>query len=195
MSRGTSNPKHFFFFFLRHSALQFVQKHFSILNDISLWADNWRDSVNCNKLKVLSNYTDSHRRIKVSASLCGATPLMRRPPIIETRHPPRGTSSGVPWLPLMGPILLLVHRNMFFFFFFLCQLRYPTTSSFPKWFSWQRSLLLIQAARFFFFPHIGHTNNNHQIASSWAMSPSVKFLSSDVQSGFSSSPTVEWQAD
>lgn len=101
MSGGTSNPKHFF----SPGALQFVQKHFSTLNDISLWADNWRDSVNCDKLKVLSNYTDSHRRIKVSASLCGATPLMKQPPIIETRHPPRGTSSGVPRLPLMGPIL------------------------------------------------------------------------------------------
>lgn len=72
------------------SALQLVQKHSSILNDISLCADNWRDSVNCDKLKVLSNYTDSHGRVKVSASLCGATPLMRQPPIIETRHPPRG---------------------------------------------------------------------------------------------------------
>lgn len=86
ISLTMSHPKHFF---SRHGALQFVQKHFSILNDTSLWADNWRDSVNCDKLKVWSNYTDSHRRIKVSASLCGATPLMRQHPIIETRHPLR----------------------------------------------------------------------------------------------------------
>lgn len=148
ISLTMSHPKHFFF---RHSALQFVQKHFSILNDTSLWADNWRDSVNCDKLKVWSNYTDSHRRIKVSASLCGATPLMRQCPIIETRHPLRGMSSVVPWLPLMGPILLLVHWNMFF----QCQLCSPPTSSFLKRFSWQRSRLLIEAARFVFSLMLG----------------------------------------
>lgn len=80
-------------FLLWRSALQFVQKHVSILNDISLWADNWRDSVNCDKLKVLSNYTDSHRRVKVSASLWWATPTMKQPPIIESRLWTRGAIS------------------------------------------------------------------------------------------------------
>lgn len=54
---------------LWQDVLPLVKKHFSILNDFSLWADNWRDSVNCGKLKVLSNYTDSHRRVKVSLPL------------------------------------------------------------------------------------------------------------------------------
>lgn len=58
---------------LWHGALQLVQKHVSILNDSSLWANNWRDSVNCSKLKVLSNYTDSHRRVKVSLPLWSNT--------------------------------------------------------------------------------------------------------------------------
>lgn len=116
---------------------------------------------------MLSNYTDSHRRIKVSASLCGATPLMRQPPIIETRHPPRGTSSGVPWLPLMGPILCWCTGTCFFF---RCQLRYPNTSSFLKWLGWQHSLLMMTSCKilFIYFFHIGHTNNSHQIA--WSQS-------------------------
>lgn len=105
MSQETSSPKHFFLLLLllQCRALQFVRKHFSILNDISLWADNWRDSVNCNNLKVLSNYTDSHRHVKVSASLCGATPMMRQPPIIETRPPVRGTSCSAPQPPPHPP--------------------------------------------------------------------------------------------
>lgn len=59
--------------FVWQDVLPLVQKHFSILNDFSLWADNWRDSVNCGKLKVLSNYTDSHRRVKVSLPLWSDT--------------------------------------------------------------------------------------------------------------------------
>lgn len=84
VSQGTCN---IFFLSLWRSALQFVRKHFSVLNDISLWADNWHDSVDCDKLKVLSNYADSHRHVKVSASLSGATPMMRQPPIIESKTP------------------------------------------------------------------------------------------------------------
>lgn len=42
-------------------------------NHFSLRADNWRDSVNCSKLKVLSNYPDSHRRVEVSLPLWSDT--------------------------------------------------------------------------------------------------------------------------
>lgn len=158
MSRGWFSPKHFFF--LQRPALQFVQKHFSILNDISLWADNWRDSVNCDKLKVLSNYADSHRRTKVSASLCGATPLMRQPPIIESHRGEQAPASLDSHWWVVSFVGAQEHVFFFVVFFLGCQLHFPTTSSFRKWFSWQRLLLPIQTARCFFFFCIGHTNNH-----------------------------------
>lgn len=94
-SPGTPSPKHFF---LARCPPSLSKSSSSILNDISLWADNWHDSVNCQKLKVRSNYMDSHRRRKVSGFLCGATPLMRQPPIIEHRQTP--TDGNELWRPL-----------------------------------------------------------------------------------------------
>lgn len=101
-----------------------------------------------------SNYTDSHRRIKVSASLCGATPLMRQPPIIETRHPPRGTSSGVPLTPTDGSYLLLVHRSMFFF---IVNFVIPTLPHFINGSAGSAHCCRYKLPDF--FPHIGRTNN------------------------------------
>lgn len=88
---------HFFFSMISHYGL--------IIGVIQLIAK---------KLKVRSNYTDSHRLAKVSAFLCGATPLMRQPPIIKGRPPQRGSS--LPWLPpVLLSFLLLFFSPVFLF--------------------------------------------------------------------------------
>lgn len=101
---------------------------------------------------MLSNYADSHRRTKVSASLCGATPLMRQPPIIETHQGEQALVSLDSHWWVLSFVGAQEHVFYLFIFYLGCQIRYPTTSSFPKWFSCQRSLLPIQAARCFFSP-------------------------------------------